>query len=354
MKKNIFIFCLCLGFSIPVFSQLQFQPSPVKYPAKVAWGTFMYSEQLFDNPDNWKFVREHMDMYLMHQQYWLNTNYLVYCPGPTAGRNRWAEFAAIIGNKPVVLENAVYFQAWNVPIAPDSEVGKIWAQRIMTDQVTPMRNAGINLTEVNIDMGPKAALGGIARRHPDWNETDLVALYGSGTAGGYTGSKPVGNGFWKTFTEELYKQNPVVSANIVAAHVFFDWKEPGKTPLTSISTHLVFDPLMNQEGTAPVLVNGQQVSFNFDGYQWFTSHFKGGNPVINTNFVSDTPYEYWNWPITTVRDNYRKIIKAYEEWLHANGREHHLIVTGGAQSTENPLNGQPDAAYCTASQAIRD
>jgi len=354
MKKLVLLFFFVLRLATVGFSQLNFQPSPISYPAKISWGTFMYSEQLFDNPDNWKFVRENMDIYLMHQQYWLNTNYLVYCKGPTAGKSRWAEFAKIIGNKPISLENAVYFTAWGVPTAADNQVADLWVNRVMTDQVTPMRNAGLNLTQLNIDMGPKTSLGGISRRHPDWNEDDLTALYGNGTAGGYTGTKPVGNGIWKSFAEKLDLINPSVSVNIVASPVYFDWKEPGKTPYTSISDHLTFSPLMNDAGTSPVLVNGAQVNLKFDGFNWFTSHFKGVSPTISTNFVSDAPYEYWNWTNIPVRDNFRSIIKAYENWLHQNGREHHLIVTGGATAAENPLNGMADSAYCSASQTVRD
>lgn len=353
-SKIPFLLIILLAFvSISgIKGQLNFAPSKIAYPAKITWGTFMYSEQLFDRPERWAYVRKYMDSYLMHQQYWLNTNYLVYCLGPTAGKNRYAEFAAIIGNKPVTLENAVYFQAWGVPTAIDADVANQWVNNIITSQVNPMRKAGINLTDISIDMGPKAGLGGTALRHPDWKEADLIALYGNGTAGGYTGTKPVGNGFWKSFVEKLKLQMPEVKANIVASPVYFNWIEPGKTPYpSSMANHLRFDSIVDYSKKT-VKINGQNVTFNFDGYQWFTSHFVGVSPTISTSFVSDVPYSYWNWGNITVRDAFRNIIKGYETWLHANNREHHLIVTGGA--AVDPLVGQPDAAYCSASQIDRD
>lgn len=356
MKRTKVLFCLIILFALISISgikgQLNFSPTKTSYPAKITWGAFMYSEQLFDRPERWAYVRKYMDSYLMHQQYWINANYLVYCPGPIAGKNRYAEFAAIIGNKPVTLENAVYFHAWGVPTALDADVANLWVNNIISSQVNPMRKAGINLTDISIDMGPKAGLGGTALRHPDWKEADLIALYGNGTAGGYTGSKPVGNGFWKSFVEKLKLQTPEVKANIVASPVYFNWIEPGKTPYpNSMANHLKFDSIVDYSKNT-VKINGKNVSFNFDGYQWFTSHFVGVSPTISTSFVSDAPYLYWNWGNITVRDAFRNIIKGYEAWLHANNRKHHLIVTGAAEL--DPLAGQADAAYCTANQTDRD
>ncbi|MEI8204471.1 MAG: hypothetical protein WCH34_15730 [Bacteroidota bacterium] len=329
---------------------MNFAPTKISYTAKITWGTFMYSEQLFDRTERWAYVRKYMDAYLMHQQYWLMTNYQVYCIGPTAGRNRYAEFAAIIANKPVTLENSVYFQAWGVPKAVDSEVVNLWVKNIMNSQIIPMRKAGINLTDINIDLGP-ANMSKVALRHPDWKEADLIALYGNGTTGGYTGSKPVGNGFWKLFVEKLKQQTPEVKANIVGSPVHFNWNEPGKTPYQSIINHLKYDSIVDYSKKT-VKLNTQIVSFKFDGYQWLTSHFIGVPSTISTSFVSDAPYEYWNWKNIALRDAFRNSIKGYEAWLHANKREHHLIVTGGA--AVNPFAKQPASAYCNATQTDRD
>ena len=342
---------LVFSFISGIKAELNFAPTKISYPAKITWGTFMYSEQLFDHPERWGYVRKYMDAYLMHQQFWLQSNYQSYCAGKTAGKNRYAEFASIIGNKPVTLENSVYFHAWGVPNAADSEVANLWVKNIMTSQVIPMRNAGINLTDINLDFGP-GNMSKVALRHPDWKEADLIALYGNGKAGNYKGWKPVGNGFWKSFVEKLKLQEPEVRANIVGSPVHFNWVEPGKTPYSAtIRNQLKFDSIVNFSNQA-VKINGQHVSFNFDGYQWFTSHFTGISPFISISFVSDAPFEYWNWKNVTLRDAFRNSIKAYEAWLHANHREHHLIVTGGAAA--NPLAGQTADAYCKASQTNKD
>ncbi len=348
------------------------QPEPwtaprVRIPAEIYWGAYRNMEQLVDSGASWQFVREHLDGILLHQAYWLFNANKQQDPKLVAPK-----LAALLQGKPAILEITRphnYGKPWDRNWG--SADGANYVERIK--QLTSLRagpdKPGLNIKEINVDFYMNIYKA-IAWQFPYWTKQEILAQA--------TGYRPAGHqgrdfaGYWKDLNARFFESFPGIQIHACYPPVYFDWDDAPAL----LSNNLEANPLqlgqgyiasseftnLNNQGVAfdvstvvtreghqitykkvgdqvVLYLDGKTVSFAIKGEEamqaLFASLEASGNRM--TGFVSDSPYPYMTWKGESSPESraYREKIRTYENWLHARGARHTLIVNSEVKAA-NP------------------
>jgi autotransporter-associated beta strand protein len=214
-------------------------PPVITKPAQVWWGAFRNNEQLVDGGSNqWTFVQQNMDGYLLHGAYWNFTNNPVGSVSPTNVGPKLATILSNAGSKPVMLEHLLagefpdvrsafgtaFAGTTNDPAAFTSGIGNI----------KRLKGYGFNLNEVSTDYIMETWKRS-ARFHPHWTSEEFFTAvsgnwetYAGTIFNTNTGSSDRNTfGWFRQWLERLVQAFPTIRVSPVNSPVYFSWNDGG-------------------------------------------------------------------------------------------------------------------------------
>jgi autotransporter-associated beta strand protein len=212
-------------------------PAPVRVPTKVYWGGFRGSWDLVGtNANQWSFVRENMDGYILHGAYW---NFLNNPPGAPSPDIIGPQLAPLVAGKEVILEHLL---AGLYP-DPDSAFGRAAAGSPTNaagftsgvGNIKRLTNYGFSLPLVSTDYIMFGAWEQSVRFHPEWTSKEFFTAL-TGDWNGYTGTQFNTNtnssdrntyGWFRQWVEGLTAAFPDIRVSATMSPVYFNWEEDG-------------------------------------------------------------------------------------------------------------------------------
>lgn len=116
--------------------------------AEVYFGTYRRNEPLADRPDQWPFVRQHADGFLMHFGFWLNNDYQA---DPDATARKLGPILRDAGLK-TMLE--IGFPSRNAPQEFAIDMGHRYGERYAEKITRFERGTGMRVDEIECELRP--------------------------------------------------------------------------------------------------------------------------------------------------------------------------------------------------------
>ncbi len=304
-----------------------------RIPAELYWGGYRNMAQLVEPDAEWDFVKHNMDGFFLHGAYWCWDEAV-----PEVAPKLAAELAEV--DCGLALE-----VGWpHTTFEADDKLGRV-AGETDAARVQKLRGFGLPIEEVGVDWHI-FIFKVVAQQYPNWTSRDLF-VHITGDREGYPDEGPAFAGYWRDYIRALRAGVPDLAIGLVDSPVYFKWAGMptyGKNELT-------LAPLKDDEGN-PILVDGKEVSFDWDGYDIFSSCFKvsreEGAPLVA--FTTDSPQNYtWDWADPVAVRLHREKIRTYERWLHSFGARHTFICNDSGREYEGLSPDDWDARYAARS-----
>ena len=156
-------------------------PTHAYRPAQIYFGAYRRNEPLSDHPDQWSFVLDHADGFMMHFGFWLNNDYKA---DPVATARKLGPILQAHHLKTMM--EVGFPQRMQKPETVDG-MGKFYGQEF-GKKITDFEAAtGLHVDEIECELR-LFIFRQFADRHPDWSVEQIINNITGGPAGASTSS----------------------------------------------------------------------------------------------------------------------------------------------------------------------
>ncbi|MGN6505693.1 MAG: hypothetical protein ACTHM6_09030 [Tepidisphaeraceae bacterium] len=329
MKYVLWMVGVWIGFvSMAVAQPPALLPATQEFrPSQIYFGAYRRNEPLAEHPDQWSFVLQHADGFMMHFGFWLNNDYkadpigTAKALGPILRRHGLKTIMEI--GFPRSKESAETIDHMG------DYFGHLFASKISDFEA----KSGLHVDEIECELR-LSIFRLLADRHPDWSAAQISAHI-TGAMPDAAGAPLAATADWPRFLSIMHAELGDRPINIGCPPVYVPWKNlftAGRDMRVVRSADL--DGNGKPKPGAPTV--------DFDGPAFWGDIFRS-----NVNgFVCDSPW-FLTGNANYVKQGYLKKVVDFTRFAHAHGKKFQYICNSSPAKTLAPAAW--DAAYAQQS-----